>query len=594
MSVDLDNNKPFTAEPIPGDFLRHAKTGAPYVTDPTGATTKGTKANPGTTKTVMYGRMSGAGSQIENTYNLQKWAERRTVYGLALQHGDSPAISRAFAELAALELDSDAYKEAADRLVVQAKGAAKASLAADRGTHVHALTEDDDAGSSWLTRAETGEDLGIGIEVQAALVSGWRRLLDDYGLEVLAREAKVVHDGWRLAGTLDRIVRLTRDLTFEFDGLARTWPAGTAIVLDIKSGRLSFARNGSIAWWHKYAPQVAAYAGGVPYDPATGERSAWPFVVDQDFALIAHLPLLSLIDTGEAVLSLIPVDLAAGRYAAELCVQAKEWEKRSDLFGTAVPAVPINITQPAPIVAIIEPPARRAGLIARAATLKTVHPEAVKWVKARWPDNVPKLSGDHLLTDTDMDAIDNVLRDAEAEFVMPFTDHDITRATVNNQPTHDTPQKPVWVRPDDGQMYDDTQDAAVKNSVQNLLPPDRARVVTWLNEAVTAGRPIKPGAHHTDRSIEIVRAMANCAFAFGEDPGFLRVMLDATTGTDAGTTTASIGSLFGSLTTIEAAQLANTIYMHSDDLSGAITINPDGAYVLTGNQPNNNKGAQST
>lgn len=209
MPIDLDDPRD-TPTRTPGDF-RRTKTGAPIVVDPSGALVKSGDRK-GQPKTLTYGRASSAGSLIEDTYNLQKWAERRVAQGLCVLNAQGP---RHDDDLLALEVDSPEWKEAADKIVVRAKEAALASLAADRGTHVHALTEDHDAGAVWLTRAQAGEDLGIGVAAQAALVDAWKRMLDECGFEVLASEAKVVHDGWRLAGTLDRVVRLTRDLTLE-------------------------------------------------------------------------------------------------------------------------------------------------------------------------------------------------------------------------------------------------------------------------------------------------------------------------------------------------------------------------------------------
>lgn len=108
---------------LPGDFHRHPYTGAPMVTDPTKRNKiKGKKAdllklckehgieppakatNPelialledagvgGKAPMVQYGRPSSFGKQIENSTNLQKWAERMVAYGAALAaEGEVPA-----------------------------------------------------------------------------------------------------------------------------------------------------------------------------------------------------------------------------------------------------------------------------------------------------------------------------------------------------------------------------------------------------------------------------------------------------------------------------------------------------------------------
>ena len=203
------------AERTPGDFRRR-KDGTPYVADPSGELVKSGERK-GLPKLALYARPSGFSDIIEDQYNLTKWLERRVALGIAVQLNGvaNVELDRNLDELLLLEVDSPEWKAAADKVVVRAKEAAQTSLAADRGTHVHALTEDHDGGASWLARAQAGEDLGLGVNVQAALVDAWQRMLDECGFEVLASEAKVVHDGWRLAGTLDRVVRLTRDLVLE-------------------------------------------------------------------------------------------------------------------------------------------------------------------------------------------------------------------------------------------------------------------------------------------------------------------------------------------------------------------------------------------
>ena len=164
----------------------------------------------GQPKRLPYGSPSGAGKQIENTYNLQKWSERRVVMGI----GIDLALIADCAAVAQLDPESDEYKDAADRIVLRAKEAAQAGLAAERGTHGHALTEDHDEERDWIVRAEAGEILGLDVDVQRSLVQAWQDCVERNGLEILAVEASCVDDTWRLAGTLDRIVRLGSDLTF--------------------------------------------------------------------------------------------------------------------------------------------------------------------------------------------------------------------------------------------------------------------------------------------------------------------------------------------------------------------------------------------
>lgn len=315
-----------------GGFMRSAND-TPYITDPTGARTKPkNKADEGHVKRSPYGSPSGAGKLIENTYNLQKWGERMTVTGIGVQL----ALIADCAVLATMERDTPEWREAADRVVVAAKGAAKSMLAADRGTHAHALTEDNDEERDWIVRAEAGEILDVPTEAQRGLVEAWQEMLVRDGLEILAVEASCVDDRWRLAGTLDRIARTTKPLTFVLHGgEQRVIPAGTVLVLDVKSGKCTKRRDGTIMYWAGYAVQIASYAQSVPYDTEAETRGEWPWPISQEHAVIAHLDVLGAID-GRPTCELVYVDLVAGREHGGECVQvAKAWADRRDVFSVA-------------------------------------------------------------------------------------------------------------------------------------------------------------------------------------------------------------------------------------------------------------------
>jgi hypothetical protein len=313
-----------------GGFMRSADD-KPYVTDPTGALVKGGERK-GQPKRLAYGSPSSRGKQIENTFNLQKWGERRVVMGIGV---DLALIADCHA-VAQLDPESSEFKEAADRIVIRAKDAAQASLAAERGTHGHALTEDHDEERDWIARAEAGEILGLDVEVQRSLVQAWRECIERNGLEILAVEAACVDDAWRLAGTLDRIARTTRPLRFALiTGEVRTIPADTVLVLDVKSGKRKTDRDGSIIYWHAYSVQIASYAQSVPYDTEAETRGEWPWPISQEHALIAHLDVLGAID-GNPSCELVYVDLVAGReHGGATVVAAKEWEARKDVFSVA-------------------------------------------------------------------------------------------------------------------------------------------------------------------------------------------------------------------------------------------------------------------
>lgn len=85
----------------------------------------------------IYGRPSGFGGALENSYNLIKWKERQVAAGILII-SDQP--------LSVLEMVDHTDRDALDRLVNDAHDAAGSSLAADRGTHIHLLTEAFDRG----------------------------------------------------------------------------------------------------------------------------------------------------------------------------------------------------------------------------------------------------------------------------------------------------------------------------------------------------------------------------------------------------------------------------------------------------------------
>jgi hypothetical protein len=364
------------ADPVPvrrpGDFARHPETGAPYVSDPTRmvdaklklaelitlcaklgidvpdkprvAQLKALLGTAAMRQTMVpYGRPSSLGKQIENLVNIQKWSERATALGIFLD----PDL---LAELGGLgeehlNLDDADTRKLLDDIAVKAKNRAQAGLAAERGTHIHERTEDFDTERDWIEAAQRGEELGLPLEVQTALIAAWDKMLTEYGFEVLAVEKAVVDDAWRQAGTLDRIVRMTRDIRFVTTGGEYvTVPAGTVLILDIKTGRLRLDDKGFVSYWHGYSVQLASYAHSLPYNTSTDTRGEWPFAIAQDYSIIAHLDVLTALNEGVAKCRLVLVDLEAGRYAGEMCVAARQWEKRTDVFS--IPTDDLTVSVP--------------------------------------------------------------------------------------------------------------------------------------------------------------------------------------------------------------------------------------------------------
>jgi hypothetical protein len=380
--IELDDGRGPYAERKPGDFKRRGNDGAPYVSDPTGAVVKSGERK-GEVKWCLYGRPSSFGKQIENAYNLLRWKERTLVLGCA-----DPEVADLASKLVGRDRDTPEWRSDADGVVAAAYRAAKAMEAAERGSHMHLMTELDDSELDWVKHAEAGEDMGIPRETQEAMLAAWRTMLERFGLVILAVETPVVNDIYRQAGTLDRIATLTRDLTFVVDGELVTIPADTNVVLDIKTGKMTREGN-AVQYWHSYAIQVCTYAGAVPYDVATETRGEWGWRIDQRWALIAHLPVLEALE-GTAVCRLVLVDLNAGRNAAELCVRAAAWERCNDVFGfvhdeadVEVPIGPTKLEQQLESSLARLDPHRLWGPLPEGYDTGTITDEALKLTRAR-------------------------------------------------------------------------------------------------------------------------------------------------------------------------------------------------------------------
>lgn len=590
VSIPLD--QPAAQERKPGEFARHPKTGAPYVSDPT-KTRKptGTKPQliakceergievppkatigvlqellgPEQAAPVQYGRPSALGKQIENLTNLQKWSERAVALGMFLdfiaasEQATTPSLVVGLDELAddQLTLDDELARELLDKIAVKAKNIAQAGIAAERGTHTHALTEDFDNEADWIERARSGTDLGIPIEAQRALVEAWEQMLDAEGIEILAVETAVVDDTWRQAGTLDRIARLTRARSFTIaGGEIVTLPAGWVGVLDVKTGGLRIDRSGHPEYWHGYAVQIASYAQAVPYNPDTDLRGEWEWPIDQQWGIIAHLDVKAAL-AGQAECRLVLVDLEAGRYAGQMCVAAREWEKRRNVFSLVVdepfvvPVVP-NTTEPPQAVG--DPIPTPAATIAAPDLPQTVELPAT--VDADKPSMVA-IDRDELrdrkkamrLSAVSAGWVERFDREWAAFGIGPSsTEAEIKAALDAIEPPFDNPVEPqprpvapaveqTEVAPGDG----GTAPAEVIDELIKQIRTSKARHIVngWLGEANHVGASWSPRNTPTARNV----AISTCALAVAEaamfvddfedvdcDAEFIRLILNTATG----------------------------------------------------------------
>ena len=191
---------------------------------------------------AAYRRASKYGRLICDDYNIHQWDLRNVVHGMSRAHH---LVVRA----AAVQSQTDSADIASlQDIASRAKIIAGADSGAMTGTALHKLSE----------RRDAGDDLSFLDPLSMAALDQYDRLMSV--VEVLASEMFVVLDGYGTAGTLDRAVRLLVDLTFP-DGV--TIPAGTILIIDVKTGKITSAPY----WGAEFTCQQFVYDAGVPYLP---------------------------------------------------------------------------------------------------------------------------------------------------------------------------------------------------------------------------------------------------------------------------------------------------------------------------------------
>lgn len=264
--------------------------------------------------TQAYTRASTLGKAIEDTYHLDKWKQRCIAYGMS-RRKDLVALA------ASVESNEGEDRRALDEICDKAHEAAKGDSGANIGTALHKLSERKDAGEdlSWLP-----DVILEAIERYAECMTYCR---------VLATEIFVVCDPLETAGSFDRVVELLVDLEFTHKGIKTVIPAGTILILDLKTGKLASAKY----WGADYGAQQTVYANGVPYLAGKG-RVAWSTVLgedvepNKDWALILHVPGDSPQDAG-----FVLVDLQIGAEMAGLAVEIRDMRKVKGLMSDAYP-----------------------------------------------------------------------------------------------------------------------------------------------------------------------------------------------------------------------------------------------------------------
>jgi hypothetical protein len=421
-SLDLDAITEAPSYRRPGDYRRRGPDGPPFVLDPTGSRTRRGKI-----RSLLYGRPSGFHRWIENGYALERWSERMVLVGLCrLVAGGELELD--------VELDVDLEDpKVADELVARAKHVAGADLSAARGTAAHEATHR----LHDLERAELDvlaglEELGFTPELVDAILLAYEDALARWGLEVLASEVKVVDDVWRLAGTADRFVRLTRDLRFGDVVI----PAGTIVVLDLKTGALR-VKGGEVLYWSGYAVQLRSYAHGCLYVIGGDEerREPFPWPVDTSSGLILHVDIAGALETDVVAASLWWVDLEHGRALGELACLARDAASIDGVFvqcGEGPLARTVEVDHPTELelelaasldaagVPLDPRLELRAWLQDRIDVVGRHSPAAATDLSRAWPAGVAALRTSDEHSDDELAAIEAALNRVETDHSVPF------------------------------------------------------------------------------------------------------------------------------------------------------------------------------
>lgn len=236
-------------------------------------------APPAGGKPVAYTRCTTFVDCLEDKYNLQNWMKRMVCVGLSMR----PDL------LLAVSAHSD-DKKRLDKIAEDALEAAKANAAATTGTALHSLTE----------KVDRGEELPVIPDAYVADLEAYRRTTAL--LNPVAIEQFTVYDPYRIGGTPDRVVNYKNK----------------CYIADVKTGSIQWGMG-------KIAMQLAVYSRSTPYDFQAKTRTPWPVEVDQDRAIVIHLP------AGEGRCELHWVDIDRGWRAVDLASQVRDWRSAKDL-----------------------------------------------------------------------------------------------------------------------------------------------------------------------------------------------------------------------------------------------------------------------
>lgn len=153
-----------------------------------------------------YSRVTSYIAGLEDDTNVHRWRVRNLLRGIVQDPAATLETLRAVDWSTFEERDTKRYlNDLADRLMV----VGGVEVAADRGTHIHELTEYADRGEPVPDHTYVpSKDMRIDVTLQdRADVAAYRRVVDAWGWEILAIEKFVICDELAVAGTADRILK---------------------------------------------------------------------------------------------------------------------------------------------------------------------------------------------------------------------------------------------------------------------------------------------------------------------------------------------------------------------------------------------------
>jgi hypothetical protein len=275
--------------------------------------------HPVTGKAGGFTRATTFAKTISDTFALNQWALRMGGDGLVMR----PDLL--------MQLASTTDAQGKNKIMEQAKEAAGAKVGANLGTALHAFSE----------AVDRGEEPNIPPPYRPHMAA-YTALMEQYGLEVVEIEKVVLCQTYDIAGTLDRIVRFTKDVTVDLvGGGTYTFAKGMLAILDLKTGKdLSYG-------WLEISIQLAVYAQAENiWDK--GHLSWTPMPeVDKQVALVVHLPATAPGETVKA--TMYAVDIASGWADADLCAQVRAARKKKGL------ATALAVVEEEPAAPLIDP-----------------------------------------------------------------------------------------------------------------------------------------------------------------------------------------------------------------------------------------------